>query len=248
VLFRSVAEEATFSRTGYAVDGSDPGTESTQAVARFSSAGITTVLYMGGTEGRFSVAADAARYYPEIIVAGDLDTDANGGGRFQNQNVWRNAWGPTFHVRINRLEDSPGFRAYKEGDPAGDKNSAGLFARDAYRDFFMRHQAIQVAGPRLTPESIDRGFHAIPERESTDPFVAAFFFDPGDYTSVKDSAEQWWDPDGRPIGGGAQPGCWRMVREGRRYLAGGWEGGDDVFRNPDDPCTAYGGAIRLRAG
>ena len=242
-----IAEEATFSHSGFAVDGNDTGTEATQAAARFSSRGVTTILYMGGVETRLSAAADGARYYPEIIIAGDLDVDSNAIGRLQNQNVWRNAWGQTFHVRINRLEDSPGFRAYKEGDPGGD-DAAGLFARDSYRDIFMLYQAIQVSGPKLTPEKIDAGFHAIPERASTDPFVAAFFFDSGDYTSVKDSAEQWWDPNGRPVGGGAQPGCWRMVREGKRYLAGDWEGGDVAFKNADDPCTAYGGSFRLRAG
>jgi hypothetical protein len=37
-----------------------------------------------------------------------------------------------------------------------------------------------------------------------------------------------------------------MVREGQRFLAGEWEGADDVFRNPNDPCTAYAGFIRQR--
>ncbi len=239
--------ESTYSKTGYAIDGQDTGTEGTQAVARFSSADVTTVLYMGGVETRFANSADAARYYPEIVIAGDLDVDSNAIGRLQNQNVWRNAWGQTFHVRINRFEDSPGYRAFKEGDPSGD-DSAAVVSREPYRDFFMLFQAIQVAGPRLTPEQIDEGFHALPEKPSVDPFVAAFFFDVGDYTSVKDSAEEWWDPNGRPVGGGAQPGCWRMVNEGRRYLSGKWGGKDDAFKNPNDPCTAYGGSFRLRTG
>ena len=241
------AAEATFSRSGYAVDGSDTGTEATQAVARFNAAGVTTILYMGGVETRFGTSADAARYYPEIIIAGDLDVDSNAIGRLQNQNFWANAWGQTFHIRINRFEDSPGYRAYKEGDPDGD-DSAAVVARDAYRDIFMLYQAIQVAGPKLTPESVDEGFHAIPERPSASPFVPAFFFDPKDYTSVKDSAEQWWDPNGRPVGGGAQPGCWRMTNDGRRYLPGEWPGKDQVFKKANDPCTAYGGGFRIRTG
>ena len=51
---------------------------------------------------------------------------------------------------------------------------------------------------------IDEGFHAIPEKPSVDPFIAAFFFDPGDYTSVKDAAEQWWDAE-RTAPVGRQP-------------------------------------------
>ena len=97
---------------------------------------------------------------------------------------------------MNRPEDSPGYRAVKEGDPDADDNAV-FSALDVYSDHFMLFQAIQVAGPKLTPEAIDEGFHAIPEKASVDPYIAAFFFDPGDYTSVKDSAEIWWDPNGR---------------------------------------------------
>jgi hypothetical protein len=110
----------------------------------------------------------------------------------------------------------------------------------------MLFQGIQVAGPKLTPESVDQGFHAIPERPSGDPFTAAFFFDEGDYTSIKDSAEQWWDPQGKAAGSN-QPGCFRMVRNGARALAGQWKGKDDVFANPSDPCNGYSGTIQLRA-
>jgi hypothetical protein len=157
----------------------------------------------------------------------------------------------TYHIRINRLEDAPGYRAYKEGDPAGASNpndSAGVFARDSYRDHFMLFQGIQVAGPRLTPESIDQGFHAIPERSSDSPYTAAFYFDEGDYSSVKDAQEEWWDPSGRSRGGGTpsnRPGCWRVVNEGNRVLAGQWARKDEVFR-PGDPCTGYDGSIRTR--
>lgn len=211
------------------------------------SANVRTVIDVG-TETRFSLSADAVRYYPEIVVAGDLDNDNNYIGQLESQNVWRNAWAASFHIRINRLEDSPGYRAFREGNPGGDE-SAAITARDEYRDHFTLFQGVQVAGPKLTPESIDEGFHAIPERASTTPFSSAFFFDDGDYSSVKDATEQWWDPLGRSRGGGTpsnRPRCWRMVRNGNRFLAGRWVGRDDVFGNAGDPCTGYDGAIRLR--
>jgi hypothetical protein len=240
--------EATYPKSGFVVDSTDTGTDATEAAARFQSEDVTTVIYVG-TEGRFTASLDAIRYYPEIVVAGDLENDDNYVGQLQNQNVWRNAWAMTFHIRINRLEDAPGYRAYKEGNPNGD-DSAGVFARDLYRDHFMLFQAIQVAGPRLTPESVDKGFHAIPERPSGDPFSPAFFFDDGDFTSVKDAMEAWWDPSGRSRGGGTpsrRPGCWRVVREGQRFLAGQWIGKDDVFDNgSEDPCSGYDGGFRQR--
>ena len=241
--------EATYSAEGYAIDGRDTGTEAAEAAALFQSEQVTTVMYVG-TETRFSNSLDAIRYYPEVIVAGNLANDNNFIGQTQNQNAWKNAWAVTYHIREGRDEESPGFRAYKEGDPTGSQDTndaAAAFANDDYRDHFMLFQGIQVAGPRLTPESIDQGFHAIPERESTSPFVAAFYFAEGDYTSTKDAAEQWWDPTGRPPGSNSQRGCWRMANEGLRSLPGHWRGKDDVFRNPGDPCTGYGGSINLRA-
>ena len=237
---------AAYTHEGYAVDANDSSTDAESAVARFrgtSGTTVTTVLYIG-TENRFSGAADAAKYYPEIVVAGNLNNDGNFIGSVENQNVWRNAWAMTYQIRINRLVDSPGYRAFKEGNPNGD-NSAGTSARDSYRDHFLLFEAIEVAGPRLTPQSIDQGFHAIPERSSNDPYEAAFFFDPGDYTSVKDATEEWWDPSGRPEGA-SQPGCWRMINQGIRNLPGHWSGGDEAFANTSDPCTGYGGAISVQ--
>jgi hypothetical protein len=241
--------DATYSKSGFAIDGTDTGTEAAQAVAKFQDDDVTTLLHIGGAESKFSESAAAVRYYPEIVVAGNLDTDNNYFGQVQNQDVWQNAWAVTFQLRINRLHDSPGYRAYKEGDPSGD-DAAGFYAQIFYRDHFMLFQGIQVAGPRLSPQSIDSGFHAIPERQSSDPYSAALFFDPGDYTSVKDSAEEWWDPRGQSPPGGQpsnRPGCYRMVREGRRFLSGRWAGADDVFRQATDPCTGYGGTIGERA-
>ena len=240
------AAAASYKHSGYAIDGTDSGADAANGAALFQSRHVTTVLYIGGAEARLSPSLDAIGYYPEIVVAGNLDTDNNYIGQVQDQTVWQNAWTTTFQLRINRLQDSPGYRAYKEGDPSGD-DAAGYYAQDYYRDNFELFQGIQVAGPRLNPRSVDQGFHAIAPHESTDPYSAALFFDPGDYTSVKDDAEGWWDPQGRSPPGGqpsTRPGCWRLVREGRRFLAGRWEGGDDVFRHATDPCTGFGGFIR----
>jgi hypothetical protein len=240
--------DATHALNGFAVDNQDTGTDAANAAAKFQTNDVTTVLYLGSTEGKLSEAFDAIKYYPEIVIAGNLNNDNNFNGQVQAQAAWANAWAMTFHVRIAGLQQSPGYRAYKEGDPSGDDN-AGTWARDEYRDNFMLFQGVQVAGPRLTPQSMDQGFHAIPEHASKDPFSPALFFDPGDYTSLKDGAEEWWDPQGQSPPGGTpsrRPGCFRMAREGKRFIAGHWPKGDDVFQNRADPCTGYGGSIQLR--
>ncbi|MBI4728680.1 MAG: hypothetical protein HY775_04160 [Acidobacteria bacterium] len=230
----------TFPESGPAVNRSDTGVDQQQAVAKFKSEGVTTVLYLGGLETKFSQDADALEYYPEILVAGDLNNDVWATARLQNQATWGNAWTVSYQMRQDRPEERPGYQAAVEGDPGLD-DAGRTWAADFYRDFFMLFQGIQVAGPRLTPKAMSQGFHAIPPKDSTNPFVAACFYDTGDYTCVKDAAETWWDVDGRRPASN-DPGCWRQVRGGRRSIAWHWPGRDDVFGNPSDPCNGYGGA------
>jgi hypothetical protein len=239
--------ERSFPESGYTVDGSDTGADQTQTAVAFQQNEVTTILYLGGVESKLSAALAAQQYYPEIVLAGDLSNDHNFVGTFQNQDSWKNAWATTFHIRKGKREETPGFQAYKEGYPSGPHQRDGGRAEEYYFDHFMLFVGIQAAGPRLIPEQVEAGFHAIPERASSDPFVAAFYFDPNDYTAVKDSAEQWWSVTDRPPGSN-EPGCWKMVREGRRFIAGTWPAGDDAFVNQADPCTGFSGGINLRAG
>lgn len=198
--------------------------------------GITTLLWLGGTEPNLANAADDQRYYPEIVVAGDGAVDRNGMARLQRPNFWRNAWLVSSEVRLDSVEAAPWVAACREGDPELTRSECD-YGFQFYRKLFMLFKAIQTAGPRLTPRSVDTGMHAIPEIESSSAYLASCYFRPGDFSCVKDGTEEWWDPNG--VVDGQRPGCWRMVRGGRRYLAGKWEGGDDVFANPADPCNAF---------
>ena len=69
--------------------------------------------------------------------------------------------------------------------------------------------------------------------------MPACYYDPGDYTCVKDAAVMWWDPAGTaPTASGA--GCWRMMEAGRRYLTGEWPAGNvTAQKNGGDPCNGY---------
>jgi hypothetical protein len=96
-----------------------------------------------------------------------------------------------------------------------------------------------VAGPKLSPASIERGLRAVPAINSTDPYRPSCYFKPGEYTCVKDAVELWWDPNGDSPQDSA-PGCWRMVADGRRYAVGKWPRGDRAFDNRRDPCNGAG--------
>ena len=50
---------------------------------------------------------------------------------------------------------------------------------------------------------------------------AACFYDPNDYTCVKDAQAMYWDPQGQ-VNAEKQRGCWRMVDGGVRHIFGHW--------------------------
>ncbi len=113
---------------------------------------------------------------------------------------------------------------------------------DDLRQFFT---GVQVAGPRLYPANIDQGFHAIPPHPSASAYEPACYYEPGDYTCVKDAISEWWDPTAQNqqvSPANAAAGCWRMSERGRRHRAGEWPGADvTATKRPDDPCNLYVG-------
>jgi hypothetical protein len=237
--------EAAFPRAGYVADADDPGASQAAAVERFRNGDVTTVLWLGGTETKFTALADAASYFPEIVVAGDEALESADTGRHQNQVVWKNAW--AVHIPLRDYGTwSFAEQAYLEGDP-GASDGDVRFGMRFYRDHFLFFYAVQLSGPRLTPERIDQGLHAIPAYASSQPPRAAFYFDAGDYSGVKDATEVWWDPTGvHPRDGGR--GCMRMVAQGSRTRAQDWSGPSTVFVNDDDPCTGFKADVRVNTG
>lgn len=84
----------------------------------------------------------------------------------------------------------------------------------------MLFTGIQVAGPRLGPTTLDKGFHAIPPGPSGDPRVPACFYEIGDYTCVKDATAVWWDPAGQPQMDQDASGYWTKADDICRGMAG----------------------------
>jgi hypothetical protein len=177
---------------------------------------------------------------------GDNLLDANGPERLaQNTQAFnRHAVIATPQVFQPAFEQQRCYQAYREADPDLPKTDVN-YVCEYYRNLFQVFTGIQVAGPRLGPTSIDRGFHAIPAIESRSVDVPACYYNPGDYTCVKDAQQEYWDAS-TTAPGGTQPGCWRSIDGGRRYLAGKWpEGNINAQITGNEPCNAYTAAVRF---
>ncbi len=242
-----ISEEATFPTAGIAVDNRQTPQYALDAMTKFQNAGITTIIWPGGYESKFSKAAAQIGYYPEWILAGDGDLDAEYGNQVnQDQTVWQYAVTtsnqPFVPDDVTRRICFQAYRTVKPDEPRQDVNG---YACDFYEGLRQLFIGIQVAGPRLGPTSIDKGFHAIPAIRSQDPQVPACFYLPGDYTCVKDLVLGRWDPAARP--GASDPGCWRFAG-GTRYLPEDIPGGNATAQmSPGDPCLGYDNGFRLNA-
>ncbi len=229
----------------------NPPSYAVQNMADFQQKGVTTVIWPGGFESNQSRAAASLTYRPEWILAGDGTSDGATANAHQEKSVWRHAWVITSTTMEPEVTATECYRSLKEADPDIPHEDAREMCSfsDFYEAIRQLYTGIQVAGPRLSTSSINQGFHAIPEVRSTDPSLPACYFNPGDYTCVKDAVLMRWDPAGSS-GVSTAPdgtGCWRGASGGIRFHAGEWPDKDFAsLERPDDPCNSYGGQVSLR--
>lgn len=239
-----IVAEATAPYASYASDTRTAGEEATQNIAKFVQAGVTTVLWAQGYETTHSNAAAQQNWRPEWVVAGDGYHEGYQTGKRQEQSVWDHAWVVTTVVRAGVTSSSNCYLAQRQ-DPSSNHQDTNFDCglHTYYQDLRMLFTGIQVAGPKLTPAAIDKGMHAIPPVRSSNPSVPACFYNANDYTCVKDAMVNWWDSRSNPPGQ-SDPGCWRMVEEGRRYFAGAWPEREAAAGRTDrDVCNGYAGPL-----
>lgn len=250
----TIEAEATFPNCCLAQDNGEAPNYAVEAMAEFKRMGITTILWPGGINGNFGKTAAGLEYFPEWIIAGDTLLDANGPVILSQNSAAFDGRAIVISPEVLHpaLEQQRCYIAFRQIAPSFPRSDLG-YVCEYYPNLFQFFAGVQVAGPYLNPSSIDRGFHAIPQRQqSTDPTVPACFYEPGDYTCVKDAQAEIWDKDGRPPGQTTgTPGCWRAIEGGQRYLTQGekprpWPPGNiDAQITGNEPCNGYSSAVRF---
>lgn len=237
------AMEVTYVKSGFAVDNSDHGIDTALAVRAMQNAGISTVLHLGGVESKFSHVAAAQLYFPEIVVAGDLELDSSTYAGYQDPLVWANAFGTTPVIRRDSLAESYGARAFWEATPQGLAKDV-TYADEYYSDFLMLATGVQTAGALLTPDALEAGFQSIDRGASTGPYDPAFTFTEGDATGIDDATEIWWDPIADAPDAN-KPGCYRLASGGERHIDQ-WPTAFTAFSDPAASCLSYGPPVAVR--
>ena len=229
-----------FASSGISDCGNNPPAAGS-SIPTFLRDGVTTVIAAGISPCDESNTANGLGYTPEWIVAGAGTADQTLRGQEPNQSEYRHVLVESQYVKRGPNSEDPCFAAAKDADPNANAEDVQLWYCSFYPGVQVMFTGIQVAGPNLTPQNVNIGMHAIPAVPSSDPRVPACFYQPGDYTCVKDGQVEWWDASGQdPEAITAKQGCWRMIQGGKRYIAGTWPRGDAWLRRQpgQDPCNA----------
>ena len=236
--------------TAATFDASTGPEYATEAMAAFQQEGITTIIWMLGFETNYSKAAASINYRPEWILAGDGNAEGVWNGQYQEQSVWdRHAVVFSLYTKTDFGGVSQPCRdAYLQVDPTIPRGTLDLaltcFFYDELRQLFT---GIQVAGARINPNTMDKGYHAIPAIPSSAPTVPACYYNPGDYTCVKDGTLMWYDANYQDEATANTKGCWRLMAGGSRHIPGQWPKGNvTATKTETDPCNGWLGSLTYR--
>jgi hypothetical protein len=178
-------------------------------------------------------------YFPEWVQSSYGFGDEDLGGTQQDANQMRHTMAMSFYNKLFPSEQLIWTQALREVDPSFTWQTpleAQTF-KYLYESVLLLASGIQMAGPKLTPETFQQGlFDAeFPNPGARGPpyYQGRVDFGPGDYVMNDDATLLWWNPNQRSYQGSAGTYCYSEL--GRRYGPGAW---------PRRPSPLFSGACR----
>lgn len=191
------------------------------AVQKLKAEGVTTLVIISDPINPTftTTAATRQRWFPEHLLSGSGLIDYDALGRLYDQNQWRNAFGPSQLAEPTPLGSTDAFKAARDVGVTNIYSGANLL----WSYMNLMATALQVAGPTVTPQTLERGLLALPPsggwERTKNPSSVLVKYGPNDYTAVEDARQAVWNPTARsPIDG--KPGTYTGVESGRRYEIG----------------------------
>lgn len=140
-----------------AFNGNELQNEATTAIGKLKAAGVTTILCSTCdfvTPIFLTKAADTQNYYPEWIQTDLLDALTG------LQSPTQLAHTEGFGSQVLPKQDTEAYKAFKMGAPPGEHIIPSFSY--VYEPLLMFFDALQAAGPDLTPATFQKGFRSLP--------------------------------------------------------------------------------------
>lgn len=230
----------------YQLDPARLQEQAASAIARFKSAGVTSIIFAGDpiAPGTFTVEATNQDYFPEWIITGSALVDTTAAARSFDQEQWSHAFGISpLAARIDpEIQGSYFLYEWYTGEESPASGTAGVIL-PLPQVFFS---ALQGVGPDLTRENWSETLLAA---EPTPAAISQPSLDWGDvegwpetdWHGIDDWTAIWWDPDavGPDEVRREGSGMYTYVDGGRRYLLGEWPEEDSRAFDPEGAITIY---------
>ena len=215
--------------------------DAANAIIEMKAKGVTSVycLCVHVQLGHAMRAASSQEFYPEWLLSSyeDIDnSEATRGFAADAEDQRANAFGTTFRPRHVLAENHPATWAMREG---GSGATPSTFQQlYLYPDILLLASGIQMAGPKLTPETFEQGLHRTVFPNPDHPIMFGDVgFEDRDYTMTDDGAEIWWS--NTAVGHDGLERAYCYVDGGARRAKGAWpQGGDPFFKEPCDTSDA----------
>ena len=231
----------------YELDPATIAEQANTAIGRLKAAGVTSIILAGDPvgPGDFTREATSQDYFPEWILTGTALVDTNVFARSYDQEQWQHAFGVSnLAARTAPGIDGADFKyEWFFGEPAAAVDTIGVM--DPLPSTF--YAILQGTGTDLTAQNFQDALFA------GDPTARAFtapslswgadgrWPEVPDYGGVDDVTEIWWDPElvGFDELNREEPGMYRFVDGGQRYLPGEWPERDTKAFDPEGAVAVY---------
>src|SRR5579875_946390 len=179
----------------YQLDLATLSSQASSVISKLSNDGITTVYC--GCDPIFPIyltsRAHEQGYYPEWVVVGVALTDTDIVGQLFDQSEWSHAIGISYAGPTLPAQATLGYAAYKSVRSDEPAHEVDLI----YAQMYEMAIGIQMAGPDLTPQTLEQGFRAYPGSIPNAPNAefGTWLFPSGHYTPQIDSWIISWNPN-----------------------------------------------------
>ena len=212
-------------------------------MAQLATNDVTTVLCFCADyiEADLMTEADKQARTPEWVISTHFfqDDDRPGSNTYP-QDQARHAFGLSWFNKNNPAEQTFWYPAIHEVDPSitlgpGVSNGSDyLWLAWEYRDLLTLASGIQMAGPNLTPQSMQSALSHThfpnPGAGAPPYYQASIGFGPGNHAAYQDVSLVWWNPTGQSLTNAPAAGTFCYADLGTRYSIGNFPPDDRLFQ------------------
>ena len=183
---------------GYSINVADYEAESASAMAQLNAAHVTTILCACDpiADIFLSQAADNQQYYPEWVAS------------YFGDPIGRN---------YDQVEPYKVFeQAYPGKQPAEVPPSSPRYYYVPYYTLMQVFDALQAAGPDLTPNTFEQGMFSLPSSAPGDYIGGQWKFGPGVFDPITSYSLAWWNPNAVSEFDGTK-GAYQWCNAGQTY-------------------------------